>query len=355
MRVRVQPCDTGGCGYYRARWPGAALAAQGCDVVVADTEPMGQWRDDNGVPRLLNILDVDYDVIVLQRPLAKRWAAHAIRQLQAQGVTVIVEIDDDFHALPKGHPARAGTSAMKSEDYNRGWLRRACEQADLVTCTTPAIAERYAPHGRVAIIPNFVPAAFLTFERTDSHDRPIIGWTGSLQTHVNDLPVVGTAVRDVLADTDARLHIVGTGVGVARQLQLEQIDSASGWVEFEDYPRWYASLDVAIVPLEACRFNDAKSWLKGLEAAALGVPVVCSPTEPYRRLAAAGMCELAEHPDEWRMKLARLVRSEQLRVERFALQRDAARGFTIEGNAWRWWEAWAAARSMSHPVERIAV
>lgn len=52
-----------------------------------------------------------------------------------------------------------------NREQNGKWLGVAWERADLVTCSTPALAERYGKHGRVAILPNYVPASYLEIAR----------------------------------------------------------------------------------------------------------------------------------------------------------------------------------------------
>ncbi len=338
MRVRVQPADYGGCGYYRLRWPAAALTAHGVNITLHDRQPEGRYIDQhNGITRLASV-DCDADVLVLQRPMERR-IVEAIPVLQAQGTAVVVEIDDDFSALPKAHPARKDTAAMANPDYNRLWLTRACAAADLVTVSTPALAERYGAHGRVAVIPNYVPARYLTVTAPD-HRGVTVGWTGSTQTHVGDLDVCGDGITQALRHTGASFHVVGTGIGVRAGLQLDDEPGHTGWVEIDRYPAEYAALDVAIVPLALNRFNEAKSWLKGLEAAALGVPCVASPTGPYRQLAELGACGLAASPYDWAARVARLASDRHLRDHEGAAAREVAAGLTIEGNAWRWLEAW---------------
>ena len=59
----------------------------------------------------------------------------------------------------------------------------------------------------------------------------------------------------------------------------------TGMIEQELFHAQVAQLDTGIVPLQRSRFNEAKSNLKGLEYAALGVPFVASPTAEYERLA----------------------------------------------------------------------
>ena len=62
------------------------------------------------------------------------------------------------------------------------------------------------------------------------------------------------------------------------------------------YTSSVAELGVGLVPLLDSAFNRAKSWLKGLEYAALGVPFVASPTPEYVKLAGLGAGLLADDP-----------------------------------------------------------
>lgn len=352
MKIRVIPADHGGCGNYRLRWPAQHLAQAGVDVEVTDRYPHALRRQDNGHDRLVDIIDVDgLDVIVFQRPL-QRTISEAIPALQARGVAVVIDMDDDFHALPKAHPARTGTAGRDNPDANRFWLRRACTLADLVTVSTMPIADRYAP-GHHHLIPNFVPGHYLDITRTP-HDSVRVGWTGSTATHVHDLDVAGDGIQRALTATGATFHVVGTGIGVQRQLALTDEPAATGWVEIDDYPTAYAQFDTAIVPLELVPFNEAKSWLKGLEAAALGVPFIASPTGPYCDLAALGAGGLARTPDEWAAMVTLLVEHPDAREEIAGNGRTVAAGLTIEGNSWRTLEAWEHAASIRHQKRAAA-
>ena len=113
-----------------------------------------------------------------------------------------------------------------------------------------------------------------------------VGWSGSTNTHPGDLEATGGAVGRVTKG----FHVIGTGVGVADALGLARRPSATNWVPLFRYPEFLAQLDVGIVPLRACAFNRAKSWLKGLEMVACGVAFVASATPIQRwRTSAAGL------------------------------------------------------------------
>lgn len=336
MRVSLHPCDRGGCGWYRLLFPAEVLAAEGHDIVVADE--LDATHQADGRPFRVHL---DADVVVLQRPL-QRQMVEAIEVMQRHGVAVVVEVDDDFHALPKGHGARRGTSVANDPDYNRRWLRVACEQADLVTVTTPALAERYGAHGRVVVVPNLVPASYLSVPSRHRTEAPTVGWTGSVRTHVGDLDVMGGVVPGVLAETGARF--VSWGAGLTEQA-LGVKGRVRPWADLRGaYPRQVADLDVGVVPLADNAFSRAKSALKGTEYAALGVPFVTSPRADYLRLFRGhGVGILAETPDEWRTELVHLLSSPDLRAEVAATNREAVSTLTYEEHAGDWWRAWRSA------------
>jgi glycosyltransferase involved in cell wall biosynthesis len=283
-----------------------------------------------------------FDVVVVQRPLTE-WQVLALRDLRKLGIRTVVEVDDDFTTL---HPLSAvfvTTHPALDSGLNRKWLSVACAEADLVTTTTSALARRYAPHGRVVVLPNYVPAAWLEVEA--QRDGDVVGWTGTVGTHRDDLPVTRGGVAAAVAECGARFRAIGNPTFVQKQLALREEPENVEWCEWDDYPGEVARLDVGIAPLQDSAFNRAKSWLKPLEYAALGVPTVMSPLPEYRRLYERGIGVLAKDRErDWRREVSRLLSDESYRQELARTSRDAARSLTIEEHAWRWAEAWTTAR-----------
>lgn len=348
MRVLAAPADQGGCGFYRLIHACRTLIAQGADVdyVVHDDPEERQiqalWNEQpDGTIVVRDVVAPDADVVVLQRPLQAN-VAQSIPILQAKGVRVVVEIDDDFEHISRRNVSWPNVQPTLNPTRNRAHLMRACELADLVTVSTPALAKVYGRHGRVRVIPNCVPASYLLI-RQEPHDDVYVGWSGSTETHPDDLQVTGGGVARAVAATGAKVAIVGTGVGVRKRLGLAETPLASGWRTLGDYPDAVAQFDVGIVPLDLTQFNEAKSWLKGLEFAAVGVPFVASSTQQYRALKAEGAGLLAETPRHWEGLVKRLVRDEGYREQIAAYGRAAAERWTIEGNVERWTDAWAMA------------
>jgi len=356
--------------------PARVLAAQGADVTCTRDLTFRVARDRTGNPVCLTE-QPDTDVVVMQRPL-HRAKLDLIGLLQARGVAVVVELDDDFGSVHPENPAwfdahrewmtpaqwaatvggplpveRARSTS--GQDWVRApgvlapssdlWLKRACRRADLVTCTTPALAERYAPHGRVAVLPNLVSERYLEVE-APAHDGTVVGWGGSVATHVGDLEATGGGVARAVAESGARFHVIGTGVRVAKALGLADEPTATGWVELDGWPDALAALDVGIVPLAPGRFNEAKSALKLLEYAAVGVPAVVSPTPDNLRLGYREgflTTRYAHDARTWYEQTAALLSDAEERAHAGAVAREAASRLTYEVHAGRWWDAWTQA------------
>lgn len=348
MRVLVLPADAQGSGFYRMRFPALALAAQGADVEVSTKGPSVLWdREWSGDMAPLDVHVVglaekpDADVVVIQRPGRAHWA-ELIPHLQAAGCRVVVDCDDDFDAIPAGNVARGEYDPRVMPRHNRDWIRKACDLADLVTVSTLPLAGRYGRHGRVAVLPNLVPDAYLSIQGETIENT--IGWSGSVDTHPGDLETVGTAVRDTLAEhADWRVHVVGTGKGVAKRLRVPEVSATGRWLPFGEYPVELARLAVGIVPLARSRFNEAKSCLKLMECSAVGVPTVAAPTPDNQRLHAHGIGLLADSPSVWRKQLGRLVGDADFRAEVAEKSRAAMAAFTYTQWCDLWMAAWESA------------
>lgn len=366
MRVYAYPADPWGCGSYRVKWPAEAVRdIEGVDVQVAAA---GQNRgavtiDPSG--RVLNeALPRDADVIVMQRPTSAH-VVQVIRMLRDRGVAVVIDMDDDLSRIDPRNPAHRAMSPMvkvAAKDRFTGQMvtmqrpnlhsfhhaAEACKLATLVTVTTPALAKRYGAHGRVRVVPNFVPAHYLEVPHDPASD--LVGWGGSVHSHPDDLQQIGPAVARLRSSIGLRFETVGDPKGVGRALGLGDDPVSPGAVPIEEWPAAIAQFGVGLAPLAPTQFNQAKSRLKPLEYAAVGVPSVVSPAADYTAWAqeARGSCVVVSKPRAWEAAIRLLVTEPARRAELSEVGRQVAGDHTIEGNAWRWAEAWAAAFDIEH-------
>jgi len=154
-------------------WPAAALRAQGADVVVKeDVSGLLQWDHDwrSSWPGpqpppyayVVGLEEKEADVVVIQRP-AHQWLLEAIALLQMDGVRIVVDVDDHFHAVQ--------WALRETPWFSADVVDRACRMADVVTVTTSALADRYG-YGHGVVLPNVVPAYYLAVQADDPTAEP---------------------------------------------------------------------------------------------------------------------------------------------------------------------------------------
>jgi hypothetical protein len=350
VRVAVYPADRWGCGSHRLIWPSEVLQRQGHDVTIVESKDRHvEMVIDNRVDRVVKVkVPDDVNVVVLQR-VTHRYLAQAVRVLRDQGVTVVVDVDDDLASIHPDNPAwyhlhpRSRERRLGKNTGLHTWtyLGEACREASLVTATTPALVQRYG-HGHGVVLPNYLADHYYGVTH---HDSDVLGWPASLRSHPNDPAVVGSAVAR-LVDEGHTFRVASAADGVGRAFGMtddERVQRVTDAVELYAWPTELARLGVGIAPLADTRFNAAKSWLKPLELAAVGVPWVGSPRVEYARLHRLGCGVLVDRPKDWYRTLRSLLRDAGRRTELADAGRAAAATLRLDDHAWRWWEAWSDA------------
>lgn len=333
-----------GCSEYRLLAPARPLIAHGADVVLSETGPVVLWSHDwsgyqyppEGVTAMGLAQRPDADVIVLQRPGRRHWA-DVIPMLQKLGIRVVVDVDDLFDRIDKQNTSHQAYDPSLRDSHNLKWIELACRRADLVTVTTPALLDRYG-YGHGLILPNLTPQRYLDLEA--NRMKNTVGWTGTVDSHPNDLQVTRGAVGMALDAAEWGFHHVGTGKGIKDALGLSQEPTATGWVPFSEYADRMAEISVGIVPLADTKFNEAKSCLKAIEFAALGVPVISTATYDNERMRKLGVGVTVKHPSQWDRALQRMLGDRDYREQVAGRSREAIADHTYEKQCDRWWSAW---------------
>lgn len=338
MKVRVCPSDQAGCGSYRMIWPAEVLQSEGHDVQIAK-RPLVKVNINVDPPTVVDVVDEDADVIVFQRPCTYQ-ITQLIPILQGRGIKVVIDMDDDLNCIHPSNPAYTQYHPRNVKS-NWEWAAKACEIADLVTVTTEQLAEVYGSHGRVQIIPNYVPQRYLSIEE-ERDEAVTLGWAGWVPTHPTDLNVASRAVFRAMKDTPARFKAIGDKNALSK-LEIRPQGGQHYWippVKIDRYPHELAKLHVGLVPLVDSKFNRSKSWLKALEYASVGVVPVVSPTPDNSRLASMGGAIIAESNKDWEEILRQLILSPD-EVQQWGKRcRAVASDLTIEANTRQWKDAW---------------
>lgn len=345
--MNVLLCTAGHIGpdHYRVIEPARAVEEAGLGVRVTVQEGLKTTVRPSADTGTAEVVDVDAqgaDVVVLQLPKTVEML-QCTRILQAQGVAVVVEMDDLLSAVPFGYPGH--TMLVR-----KGMGRRALEcarEADFVTASTPLLMQEYAPRGRGAVVPNAIPRRIA--ELPPAYDRNpeivTIGWPGSIAGHPYDLQEMGSGLQQALDATRgrSRFMILGQKGDVRQRLALADEPDEVSWIpDVDRYTHAVGELfDVGVAPLREDRFNTAKSWLKALEFAARGVYFVRSPSAEYERL---GLGMRAKSPRDWAKWLTMGIQDAERRREHAVRAREAVlAGHLTEHTVPGWISAWEQA------------
>lgn len=342
MKVLIMNAGQDAQNYYRVSEPVRAIREAGHDVEIETTRGIATMVRPGEGGEVYAVDSRGADVVVLQLPKTTAML-QTIRVLQGDGVAVVVEMDDLLSGTVYGSPAHDAL-------VRRGMGRRATEcarEADLVTTTTPALLEAYAPHGRGAVVPNAVPRriAELPPAYLRTPDVVTIGWTGSVYFHPYDLQEVGSGLQQALDRTRgrSRFAVLGQKADAKDRLALSEDPDELPWIDGIDaYTAAVGeSFDVGIAPLRIDRFNTCKSWLKALEYAARGVWFARSPTAEYERL---GLGRRARSSKDWAKAITVAVEDPDRRRAEAERNREAVlAGHLTEHTAERWVAAWRRA------------
>lgn len=338
MVIYVLPADLYGCGWYRLLHSSRVLVQQGHDVRVIppnDRRGIRGTTDDQG-----NLVDIeapaDADVMVFQR-VTHRQIADGFPILRRRGIAVVIDIDDDLDRIDPRNPAWSALHPKISGKHSWVTAGHACANATMVTVSTPALLKRYAPHGNGVVLPNFIPAEYLSIPR---HDTPVFGWGGSLHSHPGDLQVMGDAPARLMRE-GGLMRVVGPPDGIRNALGLPFEPDSTGALPIDRWALGLSTLGVGMTPLADTVFNDSKSRLKFIEKASLGIPVVFTPKPDYLALhKETGVGVPASKPKDWYRELKRFVEDATLRAQESVRVRQAVAHLTYEHQAWRWMQVW---------------
>jgi hypothetical protein len=345
MNVLLTTAGHIGPDYYRVEEPARAVEESGLGVRVTVQRGLTTTMRPSSGGGPSEVSDVDAqgaDVVVLQLPKTAEML-QCIRILQAQGVAVVVEMDDLLSAVPYGHPGH--TMLVR-----KGMGRRALEcarEADFVTASTPLLLEEYAPRGRGAVVPNAIPRRIAELPPAYEREPGVVtvGWPGSVLGHPYDLQEMGSGLQQALDSTRgaSRFLILGQKADVRQRLALPEEPDEVPWIH--DVDRYTQALgelfDVGVAPLRIDRFNTAKSWLKALEFAARGVYFVRSPSAEYERL---GLGMRARSPRDWAKWITMGIQDAEKRREHAVRAREVVlAGHLTEHTVEGWVSAWQQA------------
>ena len=266
--------DRTGSGYWRMVQPARYIDRTGLQVDITSAGV--------DIERLR-----DYDTIFVQR--IHDWEGYyLLARLKEMGKKVVYDLDDDIFNIPAENPA----SRLIGRDAQMA-AASCMKLADVVTVTTDVLqgVVRNATEGAEAvIIPNGVDMddGWVATPFTGCQDKwKRIFWQGG-ESHAEDWKECADAVDAIMGERkDVRVTILGFLPPAVRILMKKSCwKERVEFLEFSDIETYlkiakHVRAEVGIAPLQDTLFNRAKSPIKFIEYAAMGIPTVASNVLPY--------------------------------------------------------------------------
>jgi glycosyltransferase involved in cell wall biosynthesis len=339
----TEPLQPNGCAWYRCVLPGVQLEKLGWTVGVG--MPCFNERDGFGLVSSENKGIHGWDLIVFKLLMHKD-ILECMKKALDMGQKIIVDVDDFFDGLHEENRAFEATDPDKNPDNNRKILHEIILRSTAVITSTPFLRDYYSQfHKNVFMVRNGIDSErFLHIPKPRrQHHRTRIGWVGATPWRSRDLDEVSPFMNSFMALNNVRFHHSGDTAGAKKVTDELKIESK--WcstlplVPISEYPKLFSPIDIGIVPLRDVPFNHAKSFIKGLEYAAAGIPFVASYSPEYEFLANDGIGRIARNTKEWEYHLKELL-DPAMRRDEAAINREKLRNYTIQARANDWDEVY---------------
>lgn len=230
----------------------------------------------------------DLDVIYMQRVMFDDVAAK-IKSAVAAGQVIINDIDDWYWGLSPANQAWRASHPKFNPTENRDHYKKIVAYSSAVTVSTPYLADRLKEWVRcpIQVIENHIDIErFTRFQHIET--VPTVGWVGSTSHRSGDIETLRNVLPRLAREGKIHLHHSGHVNGArtfADALNVpDTMVTTMPMAAPSDYPK-LLNFDIGIVPLADVPFNQAKSFIKGLEYAAAGIPFIASNLDEYKRLA----------------------------------------------------------------------
>lgn len=273
MKVIGLTSQESGCGYHR--------------VLI----PLGFMNDISGY--VTNWITEDkaegWDIMLYNRMCPYDKIMDQTKQTMG-GVKVVFDLDD-YWKLPPNH--------MNYDHYEKHGeqIENNIRQADLVTVTNEALAEKVRPfNSNVVVLPNALPFGQNQFiEDKRECDRIRIFWCGGA-SHEPDLAMLRNPIKRLKAHANKIKMVIGGYTDTdphSKQVWQRMFSNftAGGTLPYmklhgtkpNSYMQMYEHADIMLIPLEQSDWHACKSNLKILEAACKKIPCIVSNVAPYNQ------------------------------------------------------------------------
>ncbi|MGT2896961.1 rhamnan synthesis F family protein [Streptococcus macedonicus] len=317
------------CTRYRVLNKAEQLEKLGYDVKVVNLSKL-QLLDCKGASHIIIYRAPDLPILSQVCQLANK-----------TGVPIFYDIDDLVFDT-KYTDQLAYTQNLSTVDKNnydesvRGYGRM-LEKCDAVITSTNQLAKELKNYKKAVIINrNVLSKELVEISRktphkdSDNHKVKMAYFSGSI-THNENFEMIKPAIISLLKKYPyLELHLAGH-LDIPEDIAYfgEQIVTHP-YVDWKELPRLISAIDINLAPLVHSTFNEAKSEIKWLEAAAVKVPTVASRIGSFEDMIDDGVDGILASDTEWEEKLEVLIinKASRSQIAENAFQTIMARATT---------------------------
>lgn len=317
------------CTRYRVLNKAEQLEKLGYDVKVVNLSKL-QLLDCKGASHIIIYRAPDLPILSQVCQLANK-----------TGVPIFYDIDDLVFDT-KYTDQLAYTQNLSTVDKNnydesvRGYGRM-LEKCDAVITSTNQLSKELKNYKKAVIINrNVLSKELVEISRktphkdSDNHKVKMAYFSGSI-THNENFEMIKPAIISLLKKYPyLELHLAGH-LDIPEDIAYfgEQIVTHP-YVDWKELPRLISAIDINLAPLVHSTFNEAKSEIKWLEAAAVKVPTVASRIGSFEDMIDDGVDGILASDTEWEEKLEVLIINKAYRsqIAKNAFQTIMARATT---------------------------
>jgi GT2 family glycosyltransferase/glycosyltransferase involved in cell wall biosynthesis len=294
------------CGYIRLVQPLTHIAASNRQVLLHEAD-------------LTKAFQRVADVLICQRHAVSsiELADKLISHCRVNGMRLVYDLDDDLIADAPEHPEN---EILRTKEPI---VVRLVLAADLVCVSTDELGKRLSSiRPDLIIIPNYLDERLWTScggrKREDGDETIRLLYMGTV-THDLDYEFLEGVVQRLQEKYYRRscFEIIGITSRETLHSGIRRINPPpSATASYPAFVSWISSQfrwDIGVAPLIETRFSGAKSNIKLVDYAALGLPVVASDIPPYRNSLGDGVRLVPNDERAWVDAISLLIEDKDLR------------------------------------------
>lgn len=309
------------CTFYRVSQKAEQMLGQPVDLTILDQAQVAEFKDTIATA----------DLAILYRTIASAPIIACIIACRAAGVPTVYEIDDLVFD-PAYYPEAIESFGGLVDATEHLWLRygvpmfrQALALCDYAIASTDHLADmmgRVIGRSRVIVHRNGLSQQLATLAQHAGPERPSsakinVFYGSGTKAHTADFIELVEPALIAVMDGNPTVHVTLCGHVEAPSLKARfplRVEHVDFIPDRDAYLALLRRAHVNLAILSESAFNDCKSEIKWLEAAALGIPTLASRVGGLTETTTAGVdILLALSPEEWEREIDRLCNDAALR------------------------------------------